>query len=131
MPEVIRDGKVVVSTPLVSLTGTSPVELYRCMPPGVKFVPTKILIYNADTANHTVYLSLVNTSVSPPAVVRDAYILRVPAGQMLALSRDSIPLDHGVTTDPAAALISWAARLGEAIATSGAAVYIKVEFEVL
>jgi len=128
MPEIMVDGKTIVSTPLVSLTDTSNKELYRCMPPGMKFVPTKIMIYNSDTSDHTVYLSLLNIFTS--TVVRDAYIIKVLAGQMLILTKDDIPMDQGITTDPSTAIISWAARLGEAIATSGKAVYIKVEFEV-
>ena len=126
MPVVIVNGKIRIVTDIVELSGTDPVELYRCLPPYNKFVIKKLTIYNPDTADHTVILGEYDTTSSSWS--EDKLVYKVLAGQTIVLGEDDIPFDHVMTTNPSSAILAWAAKLGEAVSANN--VKIKAEFEI-
>ena len=126
MPVIIENGKIKAVSDLIDVNGTDPVELYRCLPPYVKFVMTKIMIYNQDTADHEVTIGSYDTTGASWG--SDKYIIKVAAGEMITLSKDDIPEDFVMTTDPSSAIMAWAAKLEGAITAN--AVKIKVELEI-
>jgi len=125
MPVAIVDGRVRVVTDLKDLTGTTPVELYRCLPPFLKFIIRKLMAFNTDTADHTLILGEYNTTTGSWS--KDKLTVRVPAGQVIVLDERQLPADYVMTTDPASAILSWATKLGE---SATAPVRVKAEFEV-
>jgi len=126
VPVVVSDGKVRVVTDLIDLAGTDPVVLYTCLPPHVKYVVKKITIINPDTDDHTVILGAYDATGA--SWVSDKLVYKVPAGGSLILEEDKIPADYVMTTNPATAIMAWAAKLGEAISANN--VKIKAEFEI-
>ena len=119
--------KMIISSDLVDVSGDSsaPTVIYQCIPASQKFVLRKIIIYNKDTAEHEVVLGEFNVSMT--TWVKDKYIFKVNAGQMITLGPDDLPEDFVVTEDPTNALKAWAAYLDAAVSANP--VKIKAEFE--
>ena len=125
MPVIIEDGKIKAVSDLTDVNGTDPVELYRCLPAYVKFIISKIFIYNRDTADHEVYLGEYDTTNT--TWNKDKFIIKVLAGQIITLTKDDLPEDFVMTTDPNSAVLSWAAKLDAAVTAN--AVKVKIELE--
>ena len=126
MPAVIEGGMVKYISPIVDVTGTTAVEVARAQPTNRKFIPVKIMLYNADTADHVVTLGSYN--ITSGSWDEDKLVIKVLAGQMLILNEEDIPADFVMTTDPNNALMGWYAKL-DASATNP--VKVKVEFKLV
>jgi hypothetical protein len=127
MPAIIENGKVKVVTDLKDVSDTTPVTLYTAMPPYVKFVLKKLYIYNQDTADHEVILGEYDTTAL--AWNKDKLIVKVAAGEVKIFSEGDLPADFVMTTDPAMAILAWAAKLDAAVTANP--VKVKAEFEVI
>ena len=126
MPVVVEEGKIKVSTDLIDVSGTDPVVLYSAMPPYNKFIIKKLIIYNQDTADHEVTIGEYDTTT--PAWIKDKLITKVAAGETKELPEDKLPADFVMTTDPATAILAWAAKLDAAVTANP--VKVKAEFQV-
>ena len=126
MPALTSNGKVIVVSPLVEVSGTTPEVIFTCMPPYLKYIIRKLTIYNKDSADHEVILGAYNTTA--PSWSEDKLIYKVLAGQIITLGPDDLPEDFVMTSDPATAIMAWAAKLDAAVTANN--VYIKAEFEV-
>lgn len=127
MPNVIEDGKVKVATDVKDVSGTTPVTLYTCMPPTVKYVVKKLIIYNKDTADHEVTVGAYNTTGA--AWSKDKLVVKVLAGQMITLTEQNLPADFVMTVDPSTAILAWAAKLEAAVSANP--VKVKAEFQLM
>jgi len=127
VPFVYLNKKVYAPSNLVDVNGADPVEVIRCTPAGAKYVIRKLLIYNKDSADHEVTVGEVDTAAG--SWVRDILVVKVAAGQTLALGPDDLPMDFVVTVDQQNSLRAWAAKLEGNV--SSAPVKLKAEFEVL
>lgn len=127
MPTVVRDGRVVAVSDLKDVGGTDPVVLYTCMPPYSKYVLRKLVIYNPDSSDHEVILGEHDTTANSWS--KDKLVVKVLAGQFVALGPDDLPSDYVMTTDPSTAILAWAAKLDAAVTAKK--VKVKAEFEVL
>lgn len=126
MPALTSNGKVVVVSPLVEVSGTTPKVIFTCMPPYMKYIIKKLIIYNKDSAAHEVILGSYDTTGSTWS--EDKLIFKVAAGETLNLSEEELPEDFVMTSNPAAAIMAWAAKLDATVTANN--VYIKAEFEV-
>lgn len=126
MPVVVDNGKIKVATGLVDVSGTDGTVLYTAMPPEMKYVIKKLLIYNQDTADHEVTLGEYDTTSS--TWNEDKLIVKVAAGAMVELTEDDLPADFVMTVDPETAILAWAAKLDAAVTANP--VKVKAEFEV-
>lgn len=127
MPSIIDKGKVIVTTRLVALSDTTPQVLYTCMPPYMKYVLRKVIIYNKDTADHEITIGSYDTTNL--TWVEDKLIVKVPTGSMKEITPDILPADFVMTSDPAVAIMAWATKLDTAVTANN--VYVKAEFEVM
>ena len=126
MPALTSNGKVIVVSPLVEVSGTTPEVIFQCMPPYMKYIIRKLIIYNKDSADHEIVLGAYNTTVSSWS--EDKLIYKVAAGETLILTEKELPKDFVMTSDPATAIMAWAAKLDAAVTANN--VYVKAEFEV-
>jgi len=126
MPVVIDNGVIYYVTDLKELTGTDPVVLAICTPPGVKYVINKIVIVNTDGSTHNVVFGQYNTTAK--SWDKDKLRFSVTAGETIVLSENDLPKDYVITSKPGEAILAWAVKLLES-ATSP--VYVKAEFVLL
>ena len=120
----LENKKAKYTTPVTDVSGTTPVQLVKAKPYYRKFIPVKIMIYNSDTSDHVLTLGSVKTADN--SWVEDKYVIKVLAGQMLILTRDEIPIDYVMTTDPDIEL-AWGAKLE---GSAGSPVKVKIEFDI-
>jgi len=127
LPVVVEAGKIKVATDLKDVSGTDAVVLFECMPPYNKYVIKKLMIYNQDSADHEVILGEYDTTGA--AWNEDKLIVKVAAGEMKVLTEDDLPADFVMTTDPASAILAWAAKLDAAVSANP--VKVKAEFQAI
>jgi len=127
LPVVVEAGKIKVATDLKDVRGTDAVVLFECMPPYNKYVIKKLMIYNQDSADHEVILGEYDTTGA--AWNEDKLIVKVAAGEMKVLTEDDLPADFVMTTDPASAILAWAAKLDAAVSANP--VKVKAEFQAI
>ena len=111
------------TSPVTDISGTTAVGLWK-VTVGRKARIVKIMIYNADTADHTVEFGEWDgstfTAKLPP--------IPVLAGKMVVLEEADIPREY-VASQNTENLRSWAARLEAGISSKNVKVQIEVEEE--
>jgi hypothetical protein len=111
------------SSGVVQLSGTTPTQLW-VVPTNRKARITKIMIYNADTADHVVTLYKVNVA-DPTDSAQILPSIPVPTGQLKTLTEDEIPDEWVSSTSNTVYMI--AAAIDAAVTANNVQIIIEVE----
>lgn len=111
------------ASPVVDVSGTSPVDLWK-VTVNRKAKLTKVVIYNADTADHKVELGEYDGTM----FVAKLPPIPVLAGQLVVLEESDLPSAYVASSDTQN-LKRWAARLEAGVTSSNVKVQIEVEEE--
>lgn len=110
------------SSGLKSLSGTSAVELWK-VTINRRARITKVIIYNADSADHVVYLGKYDGTTSTQLLPG----IKVATGANVILTEDQIPAEYIYSTSDTQ--LSWAAWLDAAVTSTNVEIIIEVEEE--